>query len=270
MKPEEVRRRLASLGVRASKARGQHFLLDERIARRHVTLARVEKSDVVLEIGPGLGILTRYLLDEGARVVAVEQDPRLAKGLRDLDERLEIIEGDAMRVALPPFTKVVSNLPYQISSPITFRLFEFSFDRAVLMYQREFAERLVAGTGEEAYSRLSVKSYVRCKAAIVERVARGAFWPQPKVDSSIVLLEPRASPFDVLDSALFDDVVNAAFEHRRKTIENALRLSWDRFADTETAFDAMLEKAPYRKNRAEELTPEQFGELTDALVRGKG
>jgi len=169
-------------------------------------------------------------------------------------------------VPLPAFDRVVSTLPYRISSPITFRLLDLPFDRAVLMYQEEFARRLVARRGDEDYSRLSVKAYVRARAELVERVPRSAFWPQPRVDSAIVLLEPRPAPFSVEDWATFDAVVDASFQHRRKAIENALRLSWGKFAQTEEAFEGRLSGSPYLRKRPEELTPEQFGELADALA----
>ncbi len=270
MKAEDARSRLRAIGMRASKGLGQHFLLDEGIADRHVELARIAANDIVLEIGPGLGILTERLLGKGAHVVAVEMDRRLARALHGLGGNLNVIEGDAVRVPLPSFDKVVSNLPYQISSPITFRLLDHPFDRAALMYQREFAERLVARPGTEHYSRLSVKAYVRCKAIVAEDVPRAAFWPQPKVDSAIVVLEPRPFPFPVTDPGVFDAVVDATFEHRRKMIENSLPLTWNRFAESRAAFDRMLDAAPYRRSRPEELTPEQFGELADAFAHGKG
>ncbi|HYS71649.1 MAG TPA: 16S rRNA (adenine(1518)-N(6)/adenine(1519)-N(6))-dimethyltransferase RsmA [Thermoplasmata archaeon] len=269
MNAAEVRDRLRALGVRATKSLGQHFLLDDRVAHRQVEYAGVTAKDTVLEIGPGLGVLTRPLLRKAGKVVAVERDRKLASGLRDFDGALEIIEGDAVRVPLPPFDKVVSNLPFQISSPITFRLLDVRFDRAVLMYQEEFARRLVARRGDEDYSRLSVKAYVRTRAEIVERVPRSAFWPQPKVDSAIVLLEPRPAPFVVLDWSIFDAVVDATFQHRRKTIENALRLSWTRFDPSKAGLEARLAQTPHRGKRPEELTPEQFGELADGLAPGK-
>ena len=266
MKPADVRAQLSALGVRATKGLGQHFLVDERVAHRHVEYAGIAANDVVLEIGPGLGVLTRPLLGKAAKVVAVEQDRRLAKALLGLGANLQVIEGDALKVPLPPFDKVVSNLPYRISSPVTFRLLGLPFDRAVLMYQAEFADRLVARRGDEEYSRLSVKAYVRARAEIVERVPRSAFWPQPKVDSAIVLLEPRPAPFSVEHWETFDAVVDAAFQHRRKAIENALRLSWEKFARTEEAFRARLSRSSYLRKRPEELTPEQFGELADSLT----
>ncbi|MBI4415622.1 MAG: ribosomal RNA small subunit methyltransferase A [Euryarchaeota archaeon] len=266
MEPREVRRRLEALGVRASRGLGQHFLIDERVAHRQVEVAGITAHDIVLEIGPGLGVLTERLLKKAAKVVAVERDRRLARALRTLGENIDVIEGDAVKVPLPSFSKVVSNLPFQISSPITFRLLDLPFERAVLMYQREFAERLVAKPGSSDYSRLSVKAYVRARTEILERVPRSAFWPQPKVDSAVVLLEPRPMPFRVVDEQRYDAVVDAAFAHRRKAIENALRLAWRRFAATESAFDASLAHAPHRRRRAGELTPEEFGELADALA----
>ncbi len=269
MNTEEVRARLQALGVRATKGLGQHFLIDERVAHRHVEYAGIAADDVVLEIGPGLGVLTRPLLGKAARVVAVERDRRLARGLRDLGGNLEVLEGDAVKAELPAFDKVVSNLPYQISSPITFRILDRKFDRGVLMYQEEFARRLVAQCGSEDYSRLSVKAYVRTRAEIVERVPRSAFWPQPKVDSAIVLLEPRPPPFSVKSWAVFDAVVDASFQHRRKTIENALLLSWKRFAVSRDAFRRRLEGTPHVRKRPEELTPSEFGDLADALTDGE-
>jgi 16S rRNA (adenine1518-N6/adenine1519-N6)-dimethyltransferase len=252
--------------MRASKGLGQHFLIDERVAHRHVEFAGITANDVVLEIGPGLGVLTERLARKAAKVVAVEMDRRLADALRSLGGNIEVVEGDAVRVPLPTFDKVVSNLPYRISSPITFRILGATFDRAVLMYQEEFAERLVARQGDAGYSRLAVNAYVRCRAEVLERVPRSAFWPQPKVDSAIVLLEPRRSPFPLEDPAVFEAVVDATFQHRRKTIENGLRLSWRRFAPSKEGFEALLSRAPHLARRPEELTPEEFGELADALV----
>jgi len=266
VQPAVIKERLRALGIRATKALGQHFLVDERVAHRQVEYAGIAAKDVVLEIGPGLGVLTRPLLAKAAKVVAVEKDRRLARALAGIGTNVEIIEGDAVKVPLPRFDKVVSNLPYEISSPITFRLLGFPFDRAVLMYQREFAERLVARQGDDGYSRLSVKASIKSQAEIVERVPRSAFWPQPEVDSSIVLLEPRRAPFAVRDWATFDAVVDATFEHRRKTIENSLRLSWRRFASSEAGFETRIVRAPHLRARPEELTPEQFGEIADTLV----
>src|SRR5437867_8888154 len=190
--PREV---LADLGVRPRRRMGQHFLIDARVAARQVAHAQIRPSDVVLEIGPGLGVLTRLLAERAKRVIAIESDRRFAPYLRRRLPQVEVIQGDALRVDWPRFDVMTSNLPYQISSPLTFRLLDHAFDRAVLMYQWEFARRMRASPGTADYSRLTVGVYRRAACEILERVPRNAFYPQPRVDSALVSLVPRPAPF---------------------------------------------------------------------------
>lgn len=260
---------LSRLGVRPSRSRGQHFLVDGRVAARQLNHANLQPSDVVLEIGPGLGVLTRALVERAKHVIAIESDRRFAEYLREAVPEAEIVHADALRAEWPPFDVMVSNLPYQISSPLTFRLLETPFDRAVLMYQWEFARRMVAAPGTPDYSRLSVGVYVRAACAILERVPRNAFHPQPKVDSALVRLEPRGSPFPIADPEVFDAVVAALFEHRRKTVENGLRLARASFAEDPQAFEARLASLPFRGRRVEELRPEDIEIVAEAIVRPK-
>ncbi len=267
---EGPQRVLRDLGVRASKSRGQHFLVDERVAQRAVGYAQLRPSDVVLEVGPGLGVLTRLLVERARRVVAIESDRRLTEYLRRSLPEADVIHGDALQVEWPAFDAMVSNLPYQISSPLTFRLLAARFDRAVLMYQWEFAKRMVASPGTPDYSRLSVGVYVRAACAILERVPRNAFHPQPKVNSAIVRLDPRPSPFPIADPARFDAVVAALFEHRRKTVENGLRLGWASLAESQAALEAALPRLPFGKRRVEELRPEEIEQVAVAILRAKG
>src|SRR5213596_1765326 len=229
---------------------GQHFLIDARVAARQVAHAQIRPSEVVLEIGPGLGVLTRLLAERAKRVVA--------------------IAGDALKVEWPPFDVMASNLPYQISSPLTFRLLEHAFDRAILMYQWEFARRMRAKPGTADYSRLTVGVYRRAACEILERVPRNAFHPQPKVDSAIVSLVPRPAPFPVSDPDRFDAVVDALFAHRRKTVENGLRLGWQLFAPSREALEAVLPHIPDRTRRVGELSPEDIARIADALRMAKG
>jgi len=266
----DPRQVLAQLGVRARKGLGQHFLVDTRVAERQLAYARLTPSDVVLEIGPGLGVLTRRLAERAKRVIAIEADRRLAEYLRGAVPDAEIVLADALRVDWPAFDVMVSNLPYGISSPVTFKLLDEPFDRAVLMYQWEFAKRMVAKPGTSDYSRLSVGVYRRAACDILERVPRNAFRPQPRVDSALVRLAPRPSPFPVSDPRLYDALVNALFGHRRKTVENGLRLSWRSFAPSEAALEALLPRLPYRGRRVEELRPEDLSLLADAIAGPKG
>ncbi|MFQ5838010.1 MAG: 16S rRNA (adenine(1518)-N(6)/adenine(1519)-N(6))-dimethyltransferase RsmA [Thermoplasmata archaeon] len=264
-----MRARLLEAGVRPSKRLGQHFLLMEELAHRMVEYASIQRGEVVLEVGPGLGVLTEALLRRADRVVAIEVDPRLSAYLSRRFPDLELVEGDVLHADLPPFDRVVSNLPYEISSPFTFKLLDTSFKRAVLTYQREFAERMVAGHGTKTYSRVSVKVYYRCLARILETVPRSAFWPQPKVDSAVVQIDTRPPPFQV-DEAGFQRVVDALFAHRRKTALNALLHSWQRLAPSRDQLKAVLVGTPFASKRAEEMSPEEMAELSSLLFPPKG
>jgi len=263
MRADEVKAILESIGKRPTKRLGQHFMLDDSVLRRMVSAADLKAGETVLEIGPGLGNLTEELLRSGAKVVAIEQDPAFVQFLRRrFGERIGLIQADAVKAFLPQFDKVVSNLPYQISSPIIFKLLDVGFERAVLMLQREFADRMVAKPGTEEYGRLSVGVYYRAECAIAFGVPRTAFWPQPRVDSCVVGLTPRPPPFVVASEKAFFEVTKSIFSHRRKKIMNALQLP--DYPQEPVSVD--LRALPYASKRAEELTPEMIGELTNALL----
>ncbi len=237
---------------------GQHFMVDERILQEEVECADVSDKDTVLEVGPGMGALTKHLVERAGKVIAIEKDRALGMMIRDTFPDVELIEGDAMKVEWPSFNKMVSNIPYRISSPLTFRLLEHDFDVAVLTYQKEFAERLVAYAGEMAYSRLSVMAYYRAEMEYLETIPRNAFKPQPKVESAIVRIRPRKEPpFYVEDEKLFEDVVRTLFSARRKMVRSALR---PKYGVVDTEFADM---------RAEELTPDEIGEISNLIHRIK-
>ena len=210
--------------------RDQHFLTDKNAVRRIAGLIDLEDR-LVLEIGPGEGILTRELLDRGARVNAVEIDPGLVEELTLFfaDEietgRLTIVLGDAVRCDLPPFDVVVSNLPYSASSKITFRLIATGFDVAVLMYQEEFARRMVAPAGTQECGRLSIMVQTYCCVERCFDLPPQAFSPKPQVRSTVVKMHLRGPLFPIRDEVLYADVVRALFSHRRKTVRNCLRNS---------------------------------------------
>ncbi len=267
MRAEEVRAVLGSMGKRANKRLGQNFLLDESVVRRQVQLAELGPDDIVLEIGPGLGILTEEILSTGARVVAVEKDEMFCDFLdRRFGKRVSLIRADAVKAFLPSFNKVVSNLPYQISSPIVFKLLEEGFEVAVLMLQREFADRMVASPGSSEYGRLSVGVYYRSECEIAFNVPRTSFWPQPKVDSCIVKLVPKKPPFRPKDEKLYFDVVRAIFSHRRKTVSNSLGVDPAAARILTEGVRKRLSSLPHASKRAGELSPEMICELADALV----
>jgi len=203
------------------KKLGQHFLVDRRVLARIGDYASLAEEDRVLEIGPGTGNLTEVLSARAGTVFAIEVDPALASSLEGRFPNVVVIRGDALKVPLPDYNKIVSNLPYQISSKITFRLLERPFDLAVLMYQKEFAERMVASLGTKDYSRLTLNVSLRAEVEILERVPRGAFRPMPQVESAIVRLRPREKRIDV-DYRVFDDLTRGLFSMRRKKVKRSL------------------------------------------------
>jgi 16S rRNA (adenine1518-N6/adenine1519-N6)-dimethyltransferase len=244
---------------------GQNFLIDRRIAEREIGYADIKKDDVVLEIGPGKGIITKLLAEKAQKVIAIEIDENLVREFNgNLPDNVLLISGDALKVdfkTLPKFNKIVSNLPYHISSPITFKLLDCDFILAVLIYQKEFAERMVAKLGSKDYSRLSVGVYYKSLCKIVETIPKTCFYPQPKVDSCVVRLFPRTSPpFSVLDVTFFFDLTRELFNHRRKRIKTTIR----------EVYSIENINMPYQNMRVEKILPEQIGELSNFLFELNG
>ena len=208
--------------------RDQHFLVDERAVERILSLVDVAGRQV-LEVGPGKGVLTRGLLDRGAEVVAVEIDPTLVEELgatfapEVAGGSLHLIEGDAVKVELPPFELAVSNLPYSISSPMTFRLLDTGFSEAILMFQAEFAEKMAARVGSPASGRLTVMVQTFADVKRCFHVAPNAFSPRPQVHSTVVRITPRDPPYHIGDRRHYADVVRVLFSQRRKTVKNGLK-----------------------------------------------
>ncbi|MFA5771628.1 MAG: 16S rRNA (adenine(1518)-N(6)/adenine(1519)-N(6))-dimethyltransferase RsmA [Thermoplasmata archaeon] len=267
MRKNEVISILSSLGVKPSKYRGQNFLIDERVVKRQITYADISNKDTVLEVGSGLGMLTVQLINNAGKVIAIEKDEKMASYLRNrLNSKLNLMVGDALKVNFPQFNKIVSNIPYNISSQLTFKFLEYSFEIAVLMYQKEFAERLVAKPECKEYSRLSVNAYYKARCEIVEQVPKTAFFPQPKVDSAIVKIIPRKEPpFKVLNEKTFLAIIDALFSHRRKKIKNGLVYAYKSLGCTENEMKDIALNAKFKSERVEDLSPEEIGEIADEI-----
>jgi len=208
------------------KKLGQCFLIDKNFVSKAVESANLTKDDIVLEIGLGKGILTEELAKNAKKVYVIEIDKSLepyANKLKESYDNIEIIWGDAVKVNLEEldFNKVVANLPYQISSPITFKLIKRGFDLAVLMYQYEFAKRMVAKEGTKDYGRLSVAVQSRADVKFIAKVPPTAFSPRPKVYSAIVKIKPNKK-YHIENEDFFDDFLRAIFQHRNKSVRKAL------------------------------------------------
>ena len=258
-------------GLRAKKSLGQNFLLDLNLTARIARAAGPLDGVEVVEIGPGPGGLTRALLAAGARrVIAVERDDRAIAALAEIAAhypgRLEVVAGDALdfdpRRLIGAPARVVANLPYNIATALlvswlTLEPWPPWYDRLVLMFQREVAERIVAAPGSKSYGRLSVLVGWRCQARILFDVAGSAFVPPPKVTSSLVEVVPRARPLACERRAL-ERVTEAAFGQRRKTLRNALSALCDDAAIRAAGIDPSA--------RGETLSVADFIRLANALA----
>jgi 16S rRNA (adenine1518-N6/adenine1519-N6)-dimethyltransferase len=231
--PGRVRALLDRHGLRPSKALGQHYLADPNTARKVARLGGAGPGETVLEVGPGLGSLTLALRQAGARVVAVEADPRLLPALAEVlgdDPGVRVEVADALRVDLaalaPEATRMVANLPYNIAATLVLKVLAEApaIGDQVVMVQREVGERLAAAPGSAAYGAPSVKLAAQATARILAPVSRRVFVPEPHVDSVLLEVSRRRHPAAAgLDPAELGRVVDVAFGQRRKTLRNALR-----------------------------------------------
>src|SRR3989304_5168781 len=189
MSISETKRLLRTFRIVPNKLSGQNFLVAPSIFPKLSGYASLNKADVVLDAGAGFGFLTRFLENKCKGVVAVEKDPRVAAVLREQLRGfadVTVIEGDVLKVAVPDFSKVISIPPYYLSSRLVMWLFDRGFECAVLILQREFANRLVAGGGPDAYGWLTVVAFHSAKVELLDAVPKSIFFPQPEVDSVIV------------------------------------------------------------------------------------
>jgi 16S rRNA (adenine1518-N6/adenine1519-N6)-dimethyltransferase len=246
--------------VEFKKKLGQHMVVSKNLVRRIVNYAELKKDDVVLEVGCGTGNLTAELL-KCCRVVGIEMDPRFIdllseKFSSEIDSgKLRLVKGDALKIEFPHFTKFVSNIPYKISSPLTFKLLRHKFDLAVVMYQREFAERLV---GER--SRLGVVSKAYCRAEILEIVKPFAFKPRPSIESAIVKIIP-VPLIDVKNMDVYERFVTFAFSMKRKKMGKIVE-EWNRRYEMRLKIDSEV-----AEKRPEEVGAKKFAEIVDYDIR---
>ena len=205
---------------------GQNFLVDRTARDLIVNSSDLQRSDVVLEVGPGKGFLTEALLALAGKVIAIEKDPRLVIILRNKygrNRKLRIIQGDVLKVKIPRFNKVVCTPPYYISSRLVLLLVSKRFRCAVLTLQKEFAERLAAKPGSPDYGRISVMVQHKSSVEVVGTIQRGSFKPAPKVDSAVVVIRREKPKVPVRSERIFSELVRFMFTQRRKKAKKVLR-----------------------------------------------
>jgi 16S rRNA (adenine1518-N6/adenine1519-N6)-dimethyltransferase len=267
---EETKSLLRSHRIKPKKTIGQNFLVDPRYFQKLICYASLNNNDTVLEIGAGTGFLTNILKEKCKTVLAVEFDKKLVNVLREQLEdatNVRIIEGNILKVSVPSFNKTVSVPPYQISSRLLVWLFSKGFDCAVLVFQKEFADRLVATPGSEDYGWLTVFTYYNAQVELLDALSKSVFYPEPKVDSVITRLIPKRQPLgEQVGDIAFRRLLQILFTHRNRKVRGAI-LPYLRGLRGTTKLDAVevAERVPYSDKRVRELAPEDLGVLANAL-----
>lgn len=272
-----LREVIAAHGLAADKRFGQHFLLDLNLTAKIARLCGDMSAVTLVEVGPGPGGLTRALLSEGARrVVAIEKDPRFLPALDDIsaayDRRLSVIEADALTVTAQALgleggerAIIAANLPYNVGTALYTGWLEAEpvwWSRAVLMFQKEVAERIVARVGEDAYGRLAILTAARARAKYAFTLPARAFTPPPKVDSAVVVVDPLPDGERFEDTQALSAVTASAFGQRRKTLRKSLAQA---ASQTRATPEELLTACSIDPGaRAETIPPEGFMALARA------
>lgn len=271
-KPSGLTAVLQRHGIGLSKSLGQHFLIDKNHLSKIVAAAMIQPGETILEIGPGAGVMTRLLAEKADTVYTIELDKRM---ISVLDETLSdvnnviVVHGDALTVdwkiafSETAQTRLVANIPYQITSPLLIRILEANpqFLHATVLVQKEVAERVVAKAGSKVYGALSCVAQFVCDCHISSVVPRGVFYPPPKVDSAVLNLHPHGRYKDITLTE-FTRISRAAFNQRRKTLRNSLTsgLGWS----DESLYAVFEETSVTPDLRPEQVTIDQFCEIARA------
>jgi len=261
-------------GLKPRRQLGQNFLIDANIVRKIIKAAEISEDNYIIEIGPGAGALTAALARSDVRLAVLEIDRGLIRLLKDQFKNLpqvKIMERDVLEVEWEEMliglagrnteVKLISNLPYNISGPFMYNLFReaFPFSKAILMFQKEVAQRLLANPGDSDYGTLSVLSRYYCRGENLFDVSKNVFWPRPKVDSTVIRLTPRSKELSNPEEKLFWEIVQSLFQQRRKTILKRMSIH---FNIPRNDLTELLKKAAIiPAARPEELDVNQFAKL---------
>lgn len=287
---QETKFILKKYGIKANKSLGQNFLISDEIVSRIIDSANINKEDLVIEIGPGLGTLTKELLENAGKVIAVELDQRMIKILKErfsLYDNFELINDDVLKIDLKKLieenvkltinhqiqtsalknVKIVANLPYYITTPIIMKLLEerLNLDTITVMIQKEVAERLTATPGKKNTGAITYGVYYYSDSRKIIEVPRNSFIPEPNVDSEVIQLKIRKeAPIKVKNEKLMFKIIKYAFMQRRKTLVNALERSRI-FENKDEIVNVLKDNNIDEKVRGEALTIEQFAQIANSI-----
>ena len=281
---EETQAILNTYKIQANKSLGQNFLIDDCVIEKIIESSNIEKEDLIIEIGPGLGVLTERLLKKSNNVVVIELDKKMIEILQNrfcLNRNLEIINNDVLKVDLEKLiknkkeqtninkVKIVANLPYYISTPIIMKLLEnrLEISEIIVMVQKEVAQRLGAETGTREAGAITYAVEYYAQATPIIDVPKESFIPSPKVESQVIKLEVRQNPkIEVEDEKLLFNIIQKSFIQRRKTLSNALINN--RILDSKEEVEKMFKTLEIPSNvRGEKLTLEEFGKIANYVYK---
>lgn len=277
----ETKSIMKKYGIYANKSLGQNFLIDENVVESIVNSANITNEDLVIEIGPGLGTLTKELLKKAGKVICIELDTKMIKILQDRFKNLEVINNDVLKVDLNSLinqemcktsikkVKIVANLPYYITTPIIMKLLEekLNIESITVMIQKEVADRLTALPGEKLSGAITYSVYYYATAEKILEVPNNSFIPEPEVTSEVIKLTLRKEiPIKVDNEELLFKIIKLAFMQRRKTLVNALS-NGNLFKNKEQIYTMLKELNIDEKVRGETLTLEKYAEITNWICK---
>jgi 16S rRNA (adenine1518-N6/adenine1519-N6)-dimethyltransferase len=269
----EVASALEGLELAPTRARGQSFLTDPFVADAEAALVGTQPGERVLEVGGGLGILTRALLRRGVGPLTVfEKEPRLAAFLRyHFEDRISVVEGDALVEPIPNVRAVVGNLPFSVATPLLLRWFQGKVPRVVALVQKEVGDRLAAGPGSRTYGRLSILGALYGKVECQQSVPASAFFPVPTVDGRLVTFVRRRGPLPVPSVPTLEALLDTLFASRRKQLGNLLPRALGRMHEARPMAELVRRAewpTEWQRLRPESLPPEAYFRLTNVLADG--
>ena len=281
---EETKFIMKKYNIRANKSLGQNFLISEQVVNEIVESSKIDKEDLVIEIGPGLGTLTKYLLEKAGKVIGIELDKKMVEILQDrfkLYNNFELYQQDVLKIDLKHLikkekentnikkVKIVANLPYYITTPIIMKLLEEKLDleSITVMIQKEVADRLIAIPGEKETGAITYAVYYYAIAEAILEVPKESFIPEPEVTSKVIKLNIRKEPpIEVQDKELMFKIIKSAFMQRRKTLINELNNA--KIFQNKEEGNQILESLKLDESvRAEKLTLENFADITNKILK---
>ena len=257
--------------IRLSTLKSQHFIINENLLKEEIEAGNLNKDDEVVEVGSGIGNLTKLLAARSKKVICVEKDEKfisiLKKELKEFNN-LQVINDDILNLNRTIYSgrKIISNPPYHISSPLLMQIIDSEYKLCVITLQLEFAKRLVAKPGDSDYSRLSVRMNYNSEVKIIRKVGKGNFYPIPKVDSALVSIKPAQPTVDISDKEFYFSLINNLFNHKNQLVRKVFKNKLKKTEMDKKTLDELFFGLPHKKKRVYNLGHNELKEIFDHII----